>query len=120
MPWTEITRAHYVRAGLRYASDLSDAEWEIVAPLLPAPFAVGRPREVELREVVNAILFVATTGCQGRRQSKSYTARSRTRAGWSSTVFAYELPPRSAGFDPGNRLYLFALTVPIRFPRSTR
>ena len=51
----------FLRAGLRYASDLSDAEWEIVAPLLPAPFAVGRPREVELREVVNAILFIATT-----------------------------------------------------------
>ena len=50
MPWTEITRAHYVREGLRYASDLSDAEWEIVAAFLPAPFAVGRPREVELRE----------------------------------------------------------------------
>ncbi len=37
-----------------------------------------------------------------------------TRAGWSSTVFAHELPPRSAGFNAENRLYLFALTVPRR------
>ena len=72
MPWTEITRAHYVREGLRYASDLSDAEWEIVAPFLPTPFTVGRPREVELREVVNAILFVATTGCQWRQLPKDF------------------------------------------------
>jgi hypothetical protein len=47
MPWTETPRAHYVREGLRYASDLSDAEWETVAAFLPAPFAVGRPREVD-------------------------------------------------------------------------
>ena len=46
-------------------------------------------------------------------QSKFYTARSPTRAGWSSTVFAHELPPRSAGFDAENRLYLFALTMPL-------
>ena len=45
-------------------------------------------------------------------QSKFYTACSRTRARRSSTVFAHELPPRSAGFDVENRLYLFALTVP--------
>jgi len=36
----------------------------------------------------------------------------RQLAGWSSTVFAHELPPRSAGFDAENRLYLFALTLP--------
>ncbi len=47
-------------------------------------------------------------------QSKFYTACSRTTAGWSSTVFAHELPPRSARFDAENRLYLFALTVPLQ------
>ena len=45
-------------------------------------------------------------------QSKFYTACWRTRARWSSTVFAHELPPRAAGFDAENRLFLFALTVP--------
>jgi exodeoxyribonuclease V alpha subunit len=48
----------------------------------------------------------------GHCQSKLYTACSRTTAGWSSTVFAHELLPRSAGFEAENRLYLFALTVP--------
>src|SRR5271157_2779835 len=48
----------------------------------------------------------------GHCQSKFYTACSRPRAGWSSTVFAHELPPRLAGFHAENRLYLFALTVP--------
>ena len=76
MPWTEITRAHYVREGLGYASDLSEAEWEIVAAFLPAPFAFGRPREVELREVVNAILFIATTGCQWRQLPKDFSPYS--------------------------------------------
>src|SRR5208282_701833 len=51
-------------------------------------------------------------------QSKFYTACSRTRAGWSSTVFAHELPPRSAGFDAENRLHLFALTMPARVLRD--
>jgi hypothetical protein len=54
---------------------------------------------------------------EGHCQSKFYTACPRTRAGWSSTVFARESPTRSAGFDAENRLYLFALTVPQRGPR---
>ena len=49
---------------------------------------------------------------KGHCQSKFYTPSSRTRAGWSSTVFAQELPPRSAGLDAKNCLYLFALTMP--------
>jgi hypothetical protein len=48
---------------------------------------------------------------EGHCQSKFYTACSRTRAGWSSTVFARELPPRSAEFNAENRLYSFALMV---------
>ncbi len=47
-------------------------------------------------------------------QSKFYTACSRTTAGGSSTVFAHESPMRSVGFDAENRLYLFALTVPLK------
>jgi hypothetical protein len=46
-------------------------------------------------------------------QSKFHTACSRTTAGWSPTVFARELPPRSAGFNAENRLYSFALTMPF-------
>ena len=57
---------------------------------------------------------------RGHCQSKFYTARSRTMAGWSPTVFARELPPRSAGFNAENRLYSFALTRPSRGRRPSR
>jgi putative transposase len=46
-----------------YPSDLTDEQWQIIEPLLPRPFSVGRPREVDFREVVNAIFYVLTTGC---------------------------------------------------------
>lgn len=64
MPWTETARCEYRRESRRYASDLTDREWELIAPFLPPPKAVGRPRTTDLREVFNAILYLATTGCQ--------------------------------------------------------
>src|ERR1043165_5392174 len=66
MTWTEITRAQYRRDHQRYASDLNDAEWLILSFFLPAPCRVGRPREVSLRAVLDAILYVLATGCQWR------------------------------------------------------
>lgn len=72
MPWTEITRPHYEREGLRYASDLADAEWELIAPLLPPPAPIGRPRTTDLRAVMNAILYMASTGCQWRQLPKDF------------------------------------------------
>lgn len=47
-----------------YPSDLSDAEWRRLEPLLPPPKAVGRPRTVDLRRVLNAIFYVVRSGCQ--------------------------------------------------------
>jgi len=47
-----------------YPSDLSDPEWERLKPLLPAPKARGRKRQVDLREIVNAIFYIVRTGCQ--------------------------------------------------------
>jgi len=47
-----------------YPSDLSDAEWERLKPLLPMPKERGRKRQVNLREIVNAIFYVLHTGCQ--------------------------------------------------------
>jgi transposase len=64
--WTEITRPRYQRQGLRYASDTTDEEWAIIAPHLPAPASGGRRRKHELREIVNAIFYIAQTGCQWR------------------------------------------------------
>ncbi len=44
--WTAATRAQHRRDGLRFPSDLTDAEWAVLAPLLPAPSSVGRPPRV--------------------------------------------------------------------------
>lgn len=66
MAWTETTRAHYRRDGLRYASDLTDAEWALLRRLLPPRKRRGRPRETDLRRVVEAVLYILSTGCQWR------------------------------------------------------
>src|SRR6267142_555487 len=76
MSWTEITRRQYRRDELRYASDMTDAEWGLLAPFMPSPRRVGRPRTVDLRAVVNAILYILATGCQWRALPKDFPPRS--------------------------------------------
>lgn len=72
MPWTEITRIQYRRSGLRYASDLTDAEWALIARKMPRRRLLGRPRQVDLREVVQAIFYVLSTGCQWRALPREF------------------------------------------------
>jgi putative transposase len=72
MPWTEISRAHYRRDDLRYASNMRDEEWAIIAPLMPAPSRRGRPRKVDLRAIVDAILYISASGCQWRAVPKDF------------------------------------------------
>ena len=76
MSWTEITREQYRRDQLRYASDMTDAEWLLLSFFLPAPCRVGRPRRVDLRTVMNAILYILATGCQWRALPKEFPPRS--------------------------------------------
>jgi transposase len=76
MVWTEITRAQYRRDHLRYASDMTDCEWNLLAPFLPRPHRVGRPRTVDLRAVGNALLYILATGCQWRALPKDFPPRS--------------------------------------------
>ena len=64
MPWNKTTRREYARHGRRYASDVADREWALVAPFLPARKKIGRPRTTDLRDVYDAILYMASTGCQ--------------------------------------------------------
>lgn len=47
-----------------YSSDLTDAQWAILEPLVPGCRYGGRPREVDMREVINTILYLNRTGCQ--------------------------------------------------------
>ncbi len=72
MPWTETTRVDYDRRDRRYASDLRDAEWQVIAGLLPQPKRLGRPRSTDLRAVVDAIFYIAATGCQWRMLPKDF------------------------------------------------
>ncbi|MCA6105004.1 transposase, partial [Bradyrhizobium australafricanum] len=58
MPWTKITREQYRRDDLRYASDMTDAEWALIRRLLPRANRRGRPRKTELRRVIEAILYI--------------------------------------------------------------
>jgi len=74
--WTGTTRAQYRRDHLRYASDSTEAEWLLLSFFLPAPRHLGRPREVDLREVMNAILYILATGCQWRTLPKDFPPRS--------------------------------------------
>ena len=76
MTWTEITREHYRRDGRRYASDMTDAEWLLLSFFLPAGRRIGRPRKVDLRTVMNAILYILSTGCQWRALPKDFPPRS--------------------------------------------
>lgn len=46
-----------------YPSDVSNAEWKIIEPLLPASQPIGRPRKVDLREIINGIFYVLHEGC---------------------------------------------------------
>jgi putative transposase len=72
MSWTKATRKQYRRDGLRYASDMTDGEWKVVAPLLPKRRRVGRPRTVDFRVVLNAIFYILATGCQWRALPKDF------------------------------------------------
>ena len=62
--WTADHRRVADRKCLRYPSDLSDAEWALVEPLIPPAKHGGRKRSVNVREVLNGIFYVLSTGCQ--------------------------------------------------------
>ena len=72
MAWTETTRAQYRRDGLRYASDTTDDEWAVIEPQLPPPVRRGRTRHTRMRDVVDAIFYIAQTGCQWRLLPKDF------------------------------------------------
>ena len=74
--WTIENRHRYDRDKLRYPSDLTDEEWSHVEPLIPPAKHGGRHREVNVREVVNAIMYLLSTGCQWRYIPKDLPPRS--------------------------------------------
>jgi transposase len=78
--WTSENRGRYDRSQLRYPSDVTDDEWAHVKALIPAAKRGGNKRRVDVREVMNGIMYILSTGCQWRAIPK-------------------DLPPRSTLFD---------------------
>ncbi len=78
--WTAQNRRRYDRSQLRYPSDLTGDEWAHVEPLIPPARRGGNKRHVDVREVMNGIMYILSTGCQWRAVPK-------------------DLPPRSTLFD---------------------
>src|ERR1700704_4475365 len=74
--WTIENRRRYERSGLRYPSDLTDAEWGLVAPLIPPAKQGGNKRHVDEREIVNGLMYILSTGCQWRALPKDLPPRS--------------------------------------------
>jgi len=70
--WTMKNRARYERKGLRYPSDLTDEEYALIEPFLPPERSISR------RSLVDAILYVLTTGCQWRQLPKDFPPKSTT------------------------------------------
>jgi putative transposase len=58
-----------------YPTDLTDRQWAILAPLMPPAKPGGRPRRVDMRQVVNAIIYIDRTGCQWRMLPREYPKR---------------------------------------------
>src|SRR2546427_6673046 len=77
--WTAQNRRRYDRSRLRYPSDLTDDEWAHVATLIPPAKPGGNKRSVDVREVMNGIMYILSTGCQWR-------------------ALPQELPPRGTRF----------------------
>ena len=75
--WTPTARAELARESLPYATNLSDAEWAVLAPLLPAPSSTGRPWRRTLRAVFVGILYVLRTGCTWRHLPLDFPLWSR-------------------------------------------
>lgn len=74
--WTVENRARYDRSKLRYPSDLTDTEWALARPEIPRAKRGGNKRTVDVREVMNGLMYVLSTGCQWRAMPKDLPPRS--------------------------------------------
>ena len=89
--WKTEHRVVADRRGLRYPSDLTDAEWALIVPFIPPAKRGGRKRTVDVREVLNAIFYVLATGCQWKALPKDLPPKSTAHSyfmlwDWSGTL----------------------------------
>jgi transposase len=74
--WTPENRPKYDRSELRYPSDLTDEEWALIAPIIPPAKRGGGKRTVSIRDVVNGLMYVLSSGCQWRAMPTDLPPRS--------------------------------------------
>ena len=74
--WTVENRVRYDRSKLRYPSDLTDQEWSLTEREIPRAKRGGNKRTVDVREVMNGLMYVLSTGCQWRAIPKDLPPRS--------------------------------------------
>ena len=74
--WTSENRGRYDCSKLRYPSDLTDDEWALIKPLIPPAKRGGTKRTVDIREVVNGLMYILSTDCQWRALPTDLPARS--------------------------------------------
>ncbi len=91
--WTDRNRARYDRSKLRYPSDLMDEEWQLVEPLIPPGKPGGGKRMVNMREVVNGLMYMLSTGCQWRAIPKDLPPKSTV---YTTSICGPMMAPRFA------------------------
>ena len=79
MAWTDTARRQHMRNGPGYPSDLRDGEWALIEPMLPPARSGGRPRTTRLRAVMDAIMYIASSGCAWRMLPKCFPPISTVR-----------------------------------------
>ena len=116
--WNDTTRAHHARAGLALPSDLTDAEWTLLAPFLPPASFVGRPRKWPMRRIVEAILCLLRGGLPWRMLPPCFPPVSTVRCWfclgrdnglWQTLnhcllMTARELRGGPSGYDAGKKI----------------
>ena len=126
--WTTENRARYDRRGLRYPSDLTDAEWALIRPLIPPAKRGGNKRTVGLRAVMNGLMYLLSTGCQWAALPKDLPPRSTVndyfrRWDWDGTLarihhVLYVACREAVDRERGSRMA--APAARIRSPRRLR
>ncbi len=74
--WTQENRSRHDRKGLRYPSDQTDAEWALAQPFISSGKYATPEWDARLRDMLDAVLYVLTTGCQWRQLPKDFPPRS--------------------------------------------
>ena len=113
MPWDKTNRTKYDYKTGRYPSDMTNAQWAVIEPLVPLPKHGGRPRTTDMREVINAISYIARTGCQWRLLPQPFPP-------WTTVQrYFYEWTKTGVLAEMNDIMVASVRTVEGRFPDPT-